>query len=241
MTFDIHQLDNLAYEEAETLLDGYISDLIGQFIVSPEGQAYSAGHPDESGWVYSFLELGYNYEGLSPAQMTKADVEDMMEALLPRKITVMEISEAEAAIPELVAFWQFLSREYGLENGDAIATYLSSIKGQFGEWMTDPARGGMAKSFIMGAMQAGFDMTTQEGLNAYQAAYNAQLLAEKPSKDPFMQQMKNLIGKPELDGEASGSSKKSTSKQSKGSSKGFGGSTKKKSAKKKKRRGSGFG
>ena len=39
----------------------------------------------------------------------------------------------------------------------------------------DPARGGLAKSFLMGGMAAGFDMTSQEGMNQFKDFYNAQL------------------------------------------------------------------
>jgi hypothetical protein len=42
--------------------------------------------------------------------------------------------------------------------------------------LSDPASFGMAKSFFMMGHKAGFDMTTQEGLDAFQAVYNSSLL-----------------------------------------------------------------
>lgn len=42
-----------------------------------------------------------------------------------------------------------------LKNANAICKYLNSIENTFSDWMLDPARGGMAKSFFMSGMQAG--------------------------------------------------------------------------------------
>lgn len=185
MTFDLQQLDNLDYDDAELLLEGYVETLTQQFDSSPEGQAYAREYPEVGGWIRPFIEYGYTYEGFTLPKMTVRDVELLMESLLPRKITLMEVSEAEEAIPELVAFWSFLQREYNLKNAAAIITYLRSIKGKFGNWMMDPNRGGMAKNFIMSGMKAGFDMSTQEGLTAFQQTYNAQVLGEQNQQSFF--------------------------------------------------------
>ncbi len=193
MTFDIHQLDNLDYDDVGDLLDDYIDGAISQFDASSEGQAYAAAYPDTGGWISVFIELGYNYEGLSLPEMSVGTVESMMQSLLPRKITVGEAAEAEEAIPELAAFWGFLGREYQLPAAAEIRAYLLSIEGKFGEWMVDPARGGMAKSFLMGGMAAGFDMGSEEGLRAYQQAYNAQQLKSQ-GKGLLPQKIANLFG-----------------------------------------------
>lgn len=202
MTFDVHRLDHLDAEDVEEVLADYIDEAIEQFEASPEGQAHVSEHPDCCGWISSFIELGFNYEGRSLPAMTLRTVEQMMESLLPRKITVMEAAEAEEALPELAAFWTFLSRAYQLPNADEIAVYLRSIEGQFGEWMVDPARGGMAKNFILSGMQAGYDMTSEEGLVAYQQAYNAQL-RKAQGQGSLKQTISNLLGaSSELDNEA---------------------------------------
>ncbi|MEL6940995.1 MAG: hypothetical protein AAFO84_17610, partial [Cyanobacteria bacterium J06598_1] len=113
--------------------------------------------------------------------MTKGDVQQLMEYTLPRKITLMDPSEAQDAIPELVAFWTFLKENYKLRSAGAIAKYLLSIEDKFSGWMFDPARGGIAKSFITQGLAAGFDMETEEGMQAFQAEYNRGLKAgERP-------------------------------------------------------------
>ncbi len=40
MTFNIRQLDNLDYDEAEPLLEDYITGAIQEYINSPEGKEY---------------------------------------------------------------------------------------------------------------------------------------------------------------------------------------------------------
>lgn len=178
MTFDINQLNNLEYDDAEPLLENYINSLIEQFAESPEGKAYAQEHPEFGGWIDHFIEMSYNYEGLTLPKMTKTNVQVVMEHLFPRKVTLLDRADAEDAIPELVAFWDFLKREYNIRSAGAITTYLSSIKDKFTDWMFEPARGGMAKNFFMSGMQAGFDMTTQEGLNSFQIDYNQKLISQ---------------------------------------------------------------
>lgn len=45
--------------------------------------------------------------------------------------------------------------------------------------LSNPANFGMAKSFFTMGTQAGFDMTTQEGLDAFMLAYNSALLSKQ--------------------------------------------------------------
>jgi len=192
MLFDINQLNNLDYDEAEPLLSDYIKGVVDQFAKSPEGEAYAQDHPDLGNWIAHFTEMSYVYEGFTLSKMTKANVQTVMEFIIPRKLTLMNRSEADDAISELVTFWNFLKREYNFRNAGQITTYLTSIEGKFTDWMFDPAKGGMAKNFIMGGMQSGFDMTTKEGMAAFQIAYNQKILSEQP-KNSFMQKLGNLF------------------------------------------------
>ena len=236
MPFDVHRLDNLDDESVEAELDKYIEAAVSAFEASPEGKAFAAEYPDTGGWVSSFIELGYNYEDRSLPAMSQKTVEQMMESLLPRKITVMTASEAAEAIPELVAFWSFLSREYQLPAADKIADYLQSIAGKFGEWMVDPARGGMAKNFILSGMKAGYDMTSEAGLTAYQQAYNAELLGQS-KKTSLKQSIANLFGAaPSPSGNRSlALPSQSDKKTPEVKSKGFGAAVKPKASRRKKR------
>jgi len=104
MPFDINQLNNLDYDEAEPIVSEYIDDLVEQFAKSAEGEAYAQEHPDFGRWIATFTDMSYRYEGFTLPKMTKANAEIVMEHIIPRKLTLVDRSEAEDAIPELVAF-----------------------------------------------------------------------------------------------------------------------------------------
>lgn len=203
MTFDIRRLDGLSYDEAESILPDYITDTVNQFLKSSHGKAYMVEHPQPGQWIDTFIEMSYLYAEKTLTKMTKEDVRLVMESILPRKLALFDPREAEDAIPELVAFWTYLRDTYKFRSAGAIVKYLHSIADKFQEWMFDPARGGMAKSFMMQGMQAGYDMSTQEGLSAFQAEYNRRIDATQPSDTPTVpmvspppevQQMFDVLG-----------------------------------------------
>ena len=72
-----------------------------------------------------------------------------------------------------MAFWRYLERAYQLPNAKAILRYLRDVEPDFKRMMLDPANFGMAKSFVMMGKEAGFDMESPEGLQAWVNAYNA--------------------------------------------------------------------
>ncbi|WP_035984237.1 IS1096 element passenger TnpR family protein [Leptolyngbya sp. KIOST-1] len=180
MAFLIHQLDNLDYDEAEPLLEDYILVAIADFANSPIGQACIERNPEGGSWIGTFIEFAYLYGGYTLPKMTKGNVQEVMEYTLPRKLTLLDPSDTDGAIDELVAFWTFLHDKYRLRSAKAIAKYLQSIETKFPQWMFDPQRGGIAKSFVTQGMAAGFDMTTQEGVTAFQEEYNRNLPARPP-------------------------------------------------------------
>lgn len=180
MAFNLRQLDNLTYDEVEPILDAYINGAIEEFVNSPEGEAHIKDYPNGGYWIGTFIEFSYNYGETTLPKMTKGDVQMLMESTLPRKVTILDPSEAEDAIPELVAFWRFLQRQYNLRSANAIVKYLDSIRNQFPGMMSDPARGGMAKTFMMMGHQAGFDMTNPEGIQTFQQ-YNVSFNLDSPN------------------------------------------------------------
>jgi hypothetical protein len=76
-----------------------------------------------------------------------------------------------------MAFWEYLEREFLLPQARAVLNLLAKIEPDFKSLMSDPSRFGMAKSFFTMGQAAGFDMTSQEGMNAFMLDCNARLLA----------------------------------------------------------------
>ncbi len=183
MAFNIRLLDKLSYDEAELILLDYIEDVIEAFVESEPGKIREQENPDEVGeWIGVFIETAYLYGEMTLAKMTKADVQVVMEQILPAKLTLAEPSEVEDAIPDLVAFWTFLKQEYKLRSAGAIAKYLSSIEGKFTDWMFDPNRGGFAKQFVLQGLEAGYDMQSQEGMEAFQKVYNDRIATDPSAR-----------------------------------------------------------
>ncbi|MGG6242466.1 IS1096 element passenger TnpR family protein [Nodosilinea sp. AN01ver1] len=180
MAFNIRQLDNLDYDDAEPLLEDHIYGALEAFANSKTGKAYIKRNPEGGNWIGTFIEMAYVYGGYTLPKMTKANVQEVMEYILPRKLTLLEPSDTDGAIDELVAFWTFIDEVYKVRSAKAIAKYLRSIETQFPKWMFDPDRGGIAKSFLTQGMAAGFDMTTQAGLDAFRQEYNRNLPASPP-------------------------------------------------------------
>src|SRR5205807_1891760 len=103
-----------------------------------------------------------SYADTTLPAMDVSDVEELLTDVFPRKISLAAPEGANDGVPELIAFWEYLKREYKLANAEAILLYLRSVKVEdFRQWMNDPSRFGMAKSFFMQGQSAGFDMTNE--------------------------------------------------------------------------------
>ena len=176
MAFDIHQKvfdEDGEYLEKEAIQ--YREDLMELFAASVEGKTL-LDEGLEPGWSDMMMDLGMGYQSATPAQMSETDLRTVLFNLIPRKISAPP-EQASEAIRELQLFWTFLQREFHLENAAACLKVLNekSTVRRMEEAMDNPANFGMAKSLIMGGMERGFDMSTQEGLDAWVATYNAEL------------------------------------------------------------------
>jgi len=179
MTFDIYALDEQEdYDGVET--DAYQDALFDLFAASQEGQTQAEINPEMGFWVYQSMYYAHAYIGVTLPQM---DVDDMGELLLevfPRKISTSSPDELKTAVPEIVAFWQYLQRVYNLPNAESVLAFLQQVEPKFIRAMNDPAKFGMAKSFFVQGQDAGFDMTDETQMNQFMLLYN---LAARQGKE----------------------------------------------------------
>jgi hypothetical protein len=175
--FDIHKLAFAADGDwDDNLANEYCEGLMAAFAKSPEADEYSEEFGG-IGIVFNMIDFGLSYPGVTPADMTLGDFREILFELFPRKMSV-EPDAAPGIIAELRAFWKFVDRAYQLPQAHEMLTELDDdAVSKLREELTDPSNFGMAKSFFMMGSQAGFDMTTQEGLAEFQLAYNSSLLA----------------------------------------------------------------
>jgi Plasmid pRiA4b ORF-3-like protein len=185
MSFDLHQLDHLRndFDAITERLQDYIAELIEEFARSTESEQLLNAFPTLAeglgGWIHSLLDMGYGYEQVLLPQMTQPQVERLVEEIFPRKISLLSATDAAEAIPELIAFWQFLQRVYKLPNAKKIITYLKRVAPQFPALMMDENNFGIAKAFFTSGQAMGFDMTTQAGLQEFQTAHNQNRLTNQ--------------------------------------------------------------
>jgi len=155
----------------------YIDGLMKEFAASPEGQpVYAEGG---GSWPAMMMQYAVDYQGATPPEMSLADFNEVVFGLFPRKVST-EPESAPEIVAELRAFWAFLQRQYGLPNArQMLAALGDDAVDRLRKELADPSNYGMAKSFFMLGSKAGFDMTTQEGLDRFMLAYNSGLMGAK--------------------------------------------------------------
>jgi len=173
MLFDINEPvfdEQGTYREEPALR--YEHALMEQFTTSPEGQAITQTGT-ELGWAGVMIHYSISYLGVTPPTMTESDLEEVVFGLFPRKV-ITERGDAAEIIGELRAFWHFLERVYQLLQAKQMLAHLTEHSTRRLEReLQESANFGMAKSFVLMGMQAGFDMESPEGMQAWVKAYNA--------------------------------------------------------------------
>lgn len=203
MDFDIHQLDDIPPESIETAFETFRKTLLERFVQSPEGQEHRKIAPDTGFWAGSLMYYGYQYEAQSVPQMTAGSVRTIVTNLFPRKILLESPEQAGEVIPELKSFWEYLKREFRLPQANAILKVLGKLEPKFPNIMNDPRHFGMAKSLFAIGQDAGFDVSSQEGLEAFMLAYNASILNKQSMPEhslpvPVFQPVFPLMGDKEF-------------------------------------------
>jgi hypothetical protein len=173
MSFDINEP---VFDEQGTYLEEpalrYEHALMEQFAASPEGQAIKETGT-ELGWAGAMIHYAMNYPGVTPPTMTKSELEEVVFGLFPRKV-ITEKGDAAEIMQELRAFWHFLERVYQLPQAKQMLAHLTpQATRRLERELQEPANFGMAKSFVVMGKQAGFDMESPEGMQAWVKAYNA--------------------------------------------------------------------
>jgi hypothetical protein len=173
MSFDINEA---VFGEQGTYLEEkavrYEHALMEQFAASPEGQAITQTGT-ELGWAGAMIHYAINYPGVTPPTMTPNDLEEVIYDLFPRKV-ITERGDGAEIIQELQAFWHFLQREYQLPQASQMLARLTlQAARRLERELQEPTNFGMAKSFVLMGKEAGFEMESPEGMQAWVEAYNA--------------------------------------------------------------------
>lgn len=127
-----------------------------------------------NGYVHNFLELGLQYLCVTVDTMTVQDARKILLEIYPRKVS-MQAEDCREAIDEISAFWKFVDRVHEVAGAKKIGAEVRSLHVDFQREMNDPRNFGPAKSMVMAGKAEGFDMTTQEAIQAFVQVYNSRL------------------------------------------------------------------
>jgi hypothetical protein len=149
----------------------HFATIIETFLASPEADLLE-GREEACWWIGEFLRLSHSHGLGSPVSMTVADVEEVLSELMPREVTIASEEEAKAAIPALRAFFTWVARVGKPGERASILRALTALEPRFPSMMMDESRFGPAKGFVMAGLNAGFDMSTQAGVEAFQPQWD---------------------------------------------------------------------
>ncbi|HUG72952.1 MAG TPA: hypothetical protein VMK82_05965 [Steroidobacteraceae bacterium] len=136
--------------------------LLDEFAASAEGAGRAHG-----GNCSLVMDLAADYLGCTITGLDADGLREILFEVLPRKASI-GASEAPAIVDELQAFYQFLKRAYDFSGADDCLRVLrDGAAAKLQAALSDSSKFGMAKSLFMAGREAGFDMSTQEGLDAW--------------------------------------------------------------------------
>jgi hypothetical protein len=122
------------------------------------------------------LDLMRNQLGIDdPAELGRGDIEELLLSVYPRKVTVLDgedTADTVAAMRDLLAFLA----ETGVVSGRAVRRLegeLDEVVPRFADAVMDPARWGMAGSFVQAMAADGVDFGDSAAMDRWIARYNA--------------------------------------------------------------------
>jgi hypothetical protein len=146
-------------------------ELVRRFEGSPEAKALT----DLQACRF-VMDLAADYFSATIATLGPRELREIMFEIIPRKVSI-DASEASWMIEETRAFYAFLEREFGLPQAGACRRVLGgdAVK-KLEAALSDTSKFGMAKSLVMRGREAGFDMESKEGIEAWMRVMQSQPL-----------------------------------------------------------------
>ena len=137
-------------------------ELVRRFAASPEAKDL-----EEIQACRFVMDFAADYFGATVTTLGPSELREIIFEIIPRKVSI-EASEARWIIEESRAFYRFLKREYKLKQADSCLRVLggTAVK-KLEAALSDSSNFGMAKSLFMAGADAGFDMQSKEGIEAW--------------------------------------------------------------------------
>jgi hypothetical protein len=159
--------DDLDREACEPLED----ELVRRFAASPEAQDLG-----EIRACLFVMDFAAEFFGATIAALDAPGLHEIIFRIIPRKVSI-QASAACWIIEEIRAFYAFLKREFNLKQADACLRVLGGDAVEALESaLSDPGNFGMAKSLVMAGHEAGYDVSSPEGVEAWMQSVQGQPL-----------------------------------------------------------------
>lgn len=166
--FELGQGDDELDSEARSPPE---DELVRRFVASPEAKSLTEVHA-----CRFVMDFAADYFNATIATLGPRELRELVFDIIPRKVSD-DASAAKWIIEELRAFYAFLKREFSLEQADACLRVLGggAVK-KLEAALSDTSKFGMAKALFMGGREAGFDMDSKAGIEAWMRATQGQPL-----------------------------------------------------------------
>ena len=136
------------------------SELIDAFERSTGGETHAAAAEMLAEHVERFFDIPFE-------MMEPADMQGLLLEVLPRHLSV-EASECGELVEALRALLAFCAAELeSAESAACLSALTPALAAKFERAMRDDRKFGPAKTMIMAGIRAGYDLSSQEGLDAY--------------------------------------------------------------------------
>lgn len=148
------------------------------FSNSPEAQECVDRFGDLN-WAQALLDFGLQYRAEIVDAMTVESVAEFVFDFVPRKVSV-EAERAAEILCELTMYWRYLDRVHELPQAKSIIEWLAADAqtGELEAALSDPSNFDLAKSMFMMGSEAGYDMTSEAGLEEFVRDYEQSLNRE---------------------------------------------------------------
>ncbi len=170
----LSQLAQAAQSRSEELEIQLATKLLDEFADSSFGQALGEDAYD----CQILLELASYVSGTSIVGISPASLHDIVFEIIPAKVH-MSPSEAGVCIEAARAFYHFLGDRYNLDVAEGCLKVLDDhAPAVLAQALSDQSSFGVAKSMSLVGIEAGFDVTSEEGLQAWMSEMDGQQLME---------------------------------------------------------------
>jgi hypothetical protein len=144
------------------LHDRYVEELSARFAASEEAAALG----DDAHWASPLIGYAASDIGRPVAQLDRTDLEHLLLDLVPRKV-VASPDDASDILAATKALLRFVARTAGQSADEELLDFLDRAEPALKSALADDRLFGMAKSWFVQGKNAGFDLETEEGLEAW--------------------------------------------------------------------------